>query len=204
MKHWGVQHVQEARTGPAPVIILDEIGRFEASCSNFLTEIERALDSKKTVIAVLKKEPLPHLQELAERPDAVLLDLDILSPFQARIKLTRLFWPEKVLHWGLTLRLYQEEKSFGPGPMQLLEGVDRTGSLHQAASELGMAYSKAWKLIGSLEHQWGFPLLRRQSGGAKGGGSALTKDGRELLSRYQAMLEQVEAAAQQAFETCFL
>ena len=33
------------------------------------------------------------------------------------------------LHYGLTLRLYFEEKAFGPGMVVLLEEVERTGSL---------------------------------------------------------------------------
>ena len=107
------------------------------------------------------------------------------------------------LHWGLTLRLYRTDKSFGPGPMRLLEGVERTGSLQQAAAEMGMAYSKAWRILKSIEEDWGFPLLVRQTGGAKGGGSTLTPEGKDLLDRYRAMLARVEQAAQEAFEDCF-
>ena len=107
------------------------------------------------------------------------------------------------LHWGLTLRLYRREKSFGPGPMKLLEGVERTGSLHQSAQEMGMAYSKAWKILKTVEKEWGYPLLVRQTGGARGGGSTLTAAGKDLLTRYRAMLSRVEQAAQEAFDACF-
>ena len=107
------------------------------------------------------------------------------------------------LHWGLTLRLYREGKSFGPGPMGLLEGVERTGSLQQAAAGMGMAYSKAWRILKRVEEDWGFPLLTRQTGGAKGGGSTLTAEGKDLLNRYRAMLSRVEQAAREAFDECF-
>ena len=110
---------------------------------------------------------------------------------------------ENKLTYHLTLRLFLQEKSFGPGPMRMLEGVIKTGSLQKAAAEMGMAYSKAWKLIRGLEEEWGFSLLIRQTGGSKGGGSSLTEDAEELLSRYEAMLSEVTQAAEGAFNNFF-
>ncbi|MGN1014573.1 MAG: winged helix-turn-helix domain-containing protein [Butyricicoccus sp.] len=107
------------------------------------------------------------------------------------------------LSYQLTLRLCFEEKSFGPGPMRLLQGVKTTGSLHRAAGEMGMAYSKAWKLIRKLEQDWGFALIVRRSGGLGGGGSVLTEEGKELLERYEAMLAEVERAADAAMKKYF-
>ena len=109
----------------------------------------------------------------------------------------------KDLHYQLTLRLYLKEKSFGPGPMRLLQGVLETGSLHKSASNMGMAYSKAWKMIRSLEEEWGFPLLEKHSGGFGGGGSTLTAEGKELLDKYTAMLTEIETFTQTAFEKHF-
>ena len=110
---------------------------------------------------------------------------------------------ENRLTYHLTLRLFLREKSFGPGPMRLLEGVKRTGSLQKSAAEMGMAYSKAWKLIRSLEEEWGFQLLFRQTGGANGGGSSLTEAAEQVLDRYEAMLEEVNLAAEAAFKKYF-
>lgn len=107
------------------------------------------------------------------------------------------------LRWQLSLRLYRTEKSFGPGPMRLLRGVRETGSLHRAAEQMGMAYSKAWTLLRRLEEEWGFPLLERQAGGAHGGFSRLTAEAEDLLCRYEAMLREVEQAAGQAFARYF-
>lgn len=47
------------------------------------------------------------------------------------------------LHYGLSLRLYFEEKAFGPGMVALLRAVEKTGSLQRAARSMNMAYSKA-------------------------------------------------------------
>ena len=49
------------------------------------------------------------------------------------------------------------DKFFGEGPYQLLLGVERTGSLRCAAMEMGMAYSKAMKLVRHAEAALGFP-----------------------------------------------
>jgi molybdate transport system regulatory protein len=47
--------------------------------------------------------------------------------------------------------LDQDGKAFGNGPSELLKRVEKTGSLHQAANQMGMSYSKAWCLIRTLE-----------------------------------------------------
>ena len=78
------------------------------------------------------------------------------------------------------------DKFFGEGPYQLLLGVERTGSLRCAAMEMGMAYSKAMKLVRHAEAALGFPLTQRTVGGASGGGSCLTPRGKEWMSRYAA------------------
>ena len=50
---------------------------------------------------------------------------------------------ESRLHYGMSLRLYFEEKAFGPGMVMLLREVERTGSLQKAAKnyEYGLQQS---------------------------------------------------------------
>ena len=81
--------------------------------------------------------------------------------------------------------------------------MQEMGSLRSAAGEMDLAYSKAWKLIRSLEEEWGFQLLFRQTGGANGGGSSLTEAAEQLLDRYEAMLAEVNLAAEAAFKKYF-
>lgn len=75
-------------------------------------------------------------------------------------------------------------KAFGDGPLDLLQRVQRLGSLRRAAAEIRMSYSQAWHLVSRLEDALGFPLLSRHSGGSKGGGSRLTTQAQELMARY--------------------
>lgn len=65
-------------------------------------------------------------------------------------------------------------KAFGDGACDLLKRVRRTGSLRQAADEIGMSYSQAWKLVRGLEARLGFAILESTVGGIKGGASRLT------------------------------
>lgn len=107
------------------------------------------------------------------------------------------------LHYHVTLRLFRDEKGFGPGPMRLLRGIERTGSLQQSAEQMGMAYSKAWKMLRALEAEWGFAMTEKHAGGAGGGGSSLTPACLDLLSRYERMLAAVERQAALSFEEHF-
>ena len=77
-------------------------------------------------------------------------------------------------------------KFFGEGPLRLLRSVEQTGSLRAAAMEMGMAYSKATRLVRQAEDNLGFALTTRTTGGKAGGGSMLTPEGRAWLSRYEA------------------
>ena len=77
------------------------------------------------------------------------------------------------------------EKFFGEGPVRLLRGVERTGSLRAASAEMHMAYTKALKLVKNAESALGFSLINSVTGGKSGGGSSLTKEGKEWLERYE-------------------
>lgn len=92
------------------------------------------------------------------------------------------------------------DRVFGPGPRDLLRGVDRTGSLSAAAAGMGMAYTKATRLVRDAERAFGMRLLERKVGGSHGGGSRLTDAARELLDAYGRYEADVHAAAQASFD----
>lgn len=78
------------------------------------------------------------------------------------------------------------EKFFGEGPYRLLRGVEQTGSLRSAAAAMGMAYSKAIRILKHAEEVLCFPLTSRSAGGVSGGGSRLTPEGKEWIEKYEA------------------
>lgn len=75
----------------------------------------------------------------------------------------------------------------GPGKVQLLEAIERFGSISGAARSMGMAYPNAWKLIDDLNGHFRAPLVDRIVGGKRGGGAALTENGRAVLSIFRSM-----------------
>lgn len=90
-------------------------------------------------------------------------------------------------------------KAFGEGPYDLLRGIDENGSLRKAAAEIGMSYNQAWRLIRAIEGRLGFPLIHRQAGGASGGGSEVTAEGRQLMNAYGAFRDDARNALEQLF-----
>ena len=90
------------------------------------------------------------------------------------------------------LWLEEDERIFGDGPCQILELVDQLGSLRQAAAEINMSYSQAWKLIRKLEKRLGFKLLDKKVGGSCGGGSELTVKGRILTENFSAFRKEAQ------------
>lgn len=95
------------------------------------------------------------------------------------------------------------EKFFGEGPWQLLREVEKTGSLNAAASSLGMAYTKALKILRNAETALGFPLTNRSTGGRSGGGSTLTQEGKEWMERYEAYRDACLQANQKLYREYF-
>lgn len=81
----------------------------------------------------------------------------------------------------------------------LLRAVDELGSLNRAAAELKLSYRYAWGLVKAAEERLGAPLLAKRVGGAQGGGATLTDQARDLLRRYTAFQQQVEAGASRSF-----
>ena len=71
--------------------------------------------------------------------------------------------------------------SLGPGKIDLLESIQRTGSLRQAAQALGMSYRRAWLLLDGLNRSFSEPASTASIGGQGGGGVTLTPFGLEII-----------------------
>ncbi len=74
----------------------------------------------------------------------------------------------------------ESSSAFGRGVADLCLGVRETGSLNAAAKHMGMAYSKAWRIMKDTEAALGTTLLNRD--GAHG--STLTEEGNLILDTY--------------------
>ena len=92
-----------------------------------------------------------------------------------------------------------ERLAYGPGVAELCIGVRKHGSLKAAAEEMGMAYSKAWKIIGEAEDALKVQLVLRQAPK----GCTLTEAGKELLEGYLEIAEDISKYAEFRFQRIF-
>ncbi|QKF65395.1 TOBE domain-containing protein [Campylobacter corcagiensis] len=69
--------------------------------------------------------------------------------------------------------------------IKLLKEIEKTGSILKAAKEIPMSYKSAWDAIDAINNLSPKPVLDRQAGGRKGGGSKLTKYGKSLVNMYE-------------------
>ncbi len=109
------------------------------------------------------------------------------------------------LRLTVTLRLLDDEgqRRFGPGVAALLSEVREKRSLRAAAASMGMAYSKAWRIVHDAEEALNCKLLRSTIGGRHGGGAALTEEAEALLTAYQLLRDEVSAFAQERYQEHF-
>ena len=83
--------------------------------------------------------------------------------------------------------------AFGRGIARLCEGVES----NKACKEMGMAYSKAWKIMHNTEESLGFALLERQ--GARG--SVLTQEAKMLLQAFRETEKVLKEAGEEALSS---
>lgn len=110
---------------------------------------------------------------------------------------------EKQFKPVLTIRIFAEEKCFGPGIAVLLKKVQELHSLRAAAMSIGMAYSKAWTILKNAQQQLGIPLLHSTTGGKNGGGATLTPEAAALLAAYEEYCSELNAQAKTLFAEKF-
>ena len=86
----------------------------------------------------------------------------------------------------ITIRIpYGTLSAIGPGKADLLEAIQRGGSISAAAREMGMSYKRAWDLVETMNKAFTEPLVSTATGGSQGGGAQMTAFGAEVLQRYR-------------------
>jgi len=78
------------------------------------------------------------------------------------------------------------EPAIGPGKADLLEAVDREGSISAAGRAMGMSYRRTWLLVDSLNRCWKERVVETTAGGGADKGTRLTPFGRTVLETYRA------------------
>ena len=73
----------------------------------------------------------------------------------------------------------------GEGRVNLLKGIEETGSLSKAAKSIGMSYKKAWSLIDAVNRRAEKPVTTSSIGGKGGGGATLTPYGKSSVDAFE-------------------
>ena len=91
--------------------------------------------------------------------------------------------------WLETTSANVTERFMGIGRMELLQHIQRTGSINQAAKAMRMSYKRAWELVHSMNTLADAPLVTTQTGGEKGGGALVTAEGERYITHYRGLHE---------------
>jgi molybdate transport system regulatory protein len=89
----------------------------------------------------------------------------------------------------LTGRIWLETEEgpvLGAGRVELLERIQQSGSLRQAALQMKMSYKQAWDMIKHMNEQLGSPVIVAQRGGKGGGNTVVTEKGLKAIALFHA------------------
>ncbi len=87
----------------------------------------------------------------------------------------------------------------GEGRMKILEHVQNTGSINQAAKMMKMSYKAVWSKIKYTEKHLNAKVVHSD----KKMGSRLTKEGKALLEKYRLLKKQCMMADDRIFNNIF-
>ncbi|XPV67875.1 MAG: winged helix-turn-helix domain-containing protein [Halarcobacter sp.] len=91
---------------------------------------------------------------------------------------------------------------FGGGKTEVLEYIDQTGSIKDAAEKVGMNYKKAWNHIKILQENVADDLVLVNKG--SNGGTQLTPKARELIQAYKILQHDINQFAKKRFDELFI
>jgi molybdate transport system regulatory protein len=93
--------------------------------------------------------------------------------------------------------------AFGLGICEILQAVDRAGSIKEAAADLGKSYRHVWGRVKEAEEALGSPLVEARVGGLGTQRSSLTPEARRLATAFTAFRARMKGLLQQEFERHF-
>lgn len=132
-------------------------------------------------------------------------DSGIFNDFRASGKYKMLLEQHnaKLVRPVVHVSLAREKLFFDAKMALLLNQVDDTGSVRTACQRMQISYSSGWNMIRMLESQLHHHLIERSQGGAGGGRSYLTEEGRWFIQSFQKFEEELRLQANTLFESCF-
>jgi molybdate transport system regulatory protein len=105
--------------------------------------------------------------------------------------------PKPVIRFAIE---FAQHSQVGSAQIDLLEAIHKTGSLSQAARELGISYKHAWLLVDDLKCAFRSPVTVAKRGGNGGGGVCLTGLGESLIDSYRVLEQEFAQLAAKALQ----
>jgi molybdate transport system regulatory protein len=87
----------------------------------------------------------------------------------------------------------------GKGRAEILENVERTGSINQAAKTMKMSYKAVWSKIKATEKHLKMEIVHAD----RKDGSRLSREGKALLENYKRLKDQCMSADDKIFNGIF-
>jgi molybdate transport system regulatory protein len=103
---------------------------------------------------------------------------------------------EQALYVITRLKICKTRPFFSVGPMELFDKIETYSSIKKATGAMGMSYTKALRIIRTIEAELGFPVVISEKGGNNRGMTKLTKKGKEVLETFREIYTDVSAYAE--------
>ena len=101
------------------------------------------------------------------------------------------------------VKICKSKPFFSVGPMELLEKIETYSSIKKATEAMGMSYTKALRIIRTIEEELGFPVVLSEKGGNNRGMTKLTKNGKKVLKTFKEVYTDVSAYAEKLADKKF-
>jgi len=95
------------------------------------------------------------------------------------------------------------EKLLGIGLVEILETIDRLGSINRASKELKMSYRACWGKIKDMERRLGKTMVETSIGGGKKRGATLTSEAQSLVAKYNRIQQSASEYINHQFDKIF-
>ena len=84
------------------------------------------------------------------------------------------------------------EKILGHGRVELLERIQASGSIRQAALQMKMSYKQAWDLVNHMNDMFETPVVTSQRGGKGGGSAVVTGHGLKIIEQFHTLHKKLQ------------
>jgi molybdate transport repressor ModE-like protein len=104
------------------------------------------------------------------------------------------------LNYKIWLETSERKGILGDKKCELLKAIEETGSLNDAMKKLNLTYRKTWDNLRKIERELGFPLIKPTRGGADGGNTVLTIEGKIIIQAFEKFHSEYDQIIYQGFE----